>query len=95
MTPTPHDPYQARVGVADEVLEGRSLAILLAHEQQRNERREQDRAGGQLELLERHQLAQAFATHSVPHLVVVLRKDHEPVRRYVTRGSAVPPLPVG
>ena len=55
----PHRFHQVIVQVADEVLEWSRLTILLAHEEQRNERREQDSASRQLQPLEPELLAEA------------------------------------
>src|SRR5262245_30017856 len=53
------------VGVRGEEQEWRRLAVLLAHEQQRDERRQDDRGRRDLERVERDELGQSLAEHPV------------------------------
>src|SRR5690606_10440879 len=73
----PHGLDQLGLRVADEVLEGRRFAVLLAHEDQGQEGREQQQRPGQLLLLEAEQAAEALAQQTVAHLIVVLNRDDE------------------
>lgn len=65
------------VGVADKVEEGRGFAVLLAHEEQRQEWREDDGGGGELELLEGGERGETFAEHAIADLIVILNADGE------------------
>ena len=76
-----------RVDVVGEELERRVLAVLLAHEQQRHERREQGAEGGQRTSRRR----QPVAHGAVADLVVVLVEHDEPVGRHVVGRSAEAP----
>ena len=60
-----------------EVQERRGLAVLLAHEEQRHERREQHDAGGELGALEVDDRDSRSPSAAVADLVVVLREDDE------------------
>src|SRR6266850_480939 len=87
----PHRVDKLWIEMADEILKRRDFAVFLSHEQKRDERGQQDGAGGQLESFQRDQLTQALTEHAVAHLIVILRKDHELLRWHVTGGMAVPP----
>src|SRR3954454_13631902 len=76
LAPLPHGPDEVRVRMVDEVEERRRLAILLPHEEERQERREDHRARGELQALEIHQDREALALHAVARLIVVLAADH-------------------
>src|SRR2546426_10901736 len=76
--------------MVDEVLEGGRLTVLLAHEQQGDERRKDGDSRRELQSLEADQTAQALAQHAVSHLVVVLGEDHKPVGGNQSRRIAVP-----
>ena len=67
------------VAVVDEVRERRSLAVLLAHEQHRRERRQQDRRGGEpvTRIVDRRVREQAGAGGRVADVVVVGVEDDE------------------
>ena len=67
-----HALVELRVRVVGEVQERRRLAVLLAHEQQGHERREQHDAGDELDRLEAHERRQPLAERPVADLVVVL-----------------------
>src|SRR5918992_2470889 len=57
---------ELRVPVTDEVLKRICLAILLAHKDQRDVRRQEQQRGGQLELIGGHERRQAVARRTVP-----------------------------
>ena len=86
--PLAHGLRQLRVGVAREVVERRGLAVLLAHEQQRHERREQHQRRRQLGGLRVDQRGQPAAAGPVADLVVVLRVGHEAGARSCHAGRA-------
>ena len=93
-TPAPSDGLdELRVAVVHEIEEGRGFGVLLAHEQQRDERRQHQQPGGELQGFEVHQLRQAFAPRPVPHLIVVLHADHESLTGDAVGRRAVPALP--
>ena len=69
---------QLRIRMLYEVPEGSCLAVLFAHEQQRQERRQQDCARGQFLLLQTHQRRQALSEHPVADLIVIAAEDHQP-----------------
>src|SRR5579859_3299367 len=68
---------QSRVSVAGEVLEGRPLAVLFAHEQEWEKRGQQVDACRQLERFKINQGGQTLASRSIPDLVVILRANHK------------------
>ena len=76
--------------MVDEILEGGRLTVLLAHEQQGDERRKDGDSRRELQSLEADQTAQALAQHAVSHLVVVLGEDHKPVGGNQSGRIAVP-----
>src|SRR3981081_3303228 len=68
---------QPGVSVTGEVLKGCSLAILFAHEKQRDARRENSDSCSELKPLKVHQGAQPFARSSISYLIVILVANHE------------------
>src|SRR5690242_15052533 len=66
---------ERRITVTGEVEEGRRLAILFAHEEQRNKGGEQSGARGKLEAFEVHNTAETIAQRAIPYLIVILRAD--------------------
>ncbi len=92
---SPHRFNEVGIGVADEVRKGRRLSVLLPHEEERNEGRKQHDPSRELHPFEADKLTQPFAPHPVSHLVVVLRKDHEHMRRDIPRGISVPTVAIG
>src|SRR5439155_15627158 len=68
---------QIGIRVRGEVLERRGLAVLLAHEEHRNERRKDDRGRGEAQLRGRDDGGETLAAHAVADLVMVLREDDE------------------
>ncbi len=92
--PLAHRLDQGRVGVANEILERCRLAVLLAHEEQRNEWREQHGSGGE-PLPRRGQCrTETVAQAPIADLVVVLGEDHKLLREIEPRTAPVPALPV-
>ncbi len=75
------------VDVVREELKRRVLAVLLAHEQHRDVRREQRAERGQRARFG----GQPIAEGAIPDLVVVLVEDHEPLGRHVVGGRTEPP----
>src|ERR1700722_4515833 len=61
---------QIAVPVTREIQERRSLPILLAHEKERNKRREQGHPRGQLLRLEFNERAQPLPACAIAHLIV-------------------------
>src|SRR5579863_3155379 len=74
--PFTHSFHQSQVAVAHEIQKWCALAILLAHEEQRNIRSEQNHAGSKLQLFERRRLSQAIAEQAIADLIVILRKHN-------------------
>ncbi len=75
--------------MAHEVEERARLAVLLAHEQERHVRREEDERGREPQAFERHQAREPLAERAVADLIVVLREHDEPVGRHVGRRRTV------
>ena len=94
LPPFPDRLDEARVAMVHEVEERSNLAVLLPHEQERQEGRKQDDARGELQGLEADQAGEPLPAHPVPHLVVVLGEHDELSRREVARRVSVPALPV-
>ena len=69
---------ERRVAVAGEILEGLRLAVLLAHEEERHEGREEHRRRRQFLPLIRDDVAEAVARRAVADLIVILGADDEP-----------------
>src|SRR5262245_41166661 len=90
----PHRFDKLRIEMADEIWKRRDFAVFLSHEQEWDKRGQQHGAGGQLEGFQRDQLTQALTQHTVPHLIVILRKDHELLRWNVARGITMPSLTI-
>jgi hypothetical protein len=88
----PHGLAQRGVAVVHEVEEGRRLAVLLAHEEERQVRGAQGERGGQPELLGTVQGREPLASRPVSDLVVVLGTDHEAIARDVARRRTVAPI---
>ncbi len=79
-----------------EIQERFARGAFLAHEQQRNHRREQLQRYRQAQRLGFGEDAETLAEGAVADLVVVLQKQHEGVRRQVgTRFAARPAVAVG
>ena len=74
-----HGGDEIRIGVAHEVRERRRLAVLLAHEEQRDERGEQDGRGRDLGAAGPGERLESLTPGAVADLVVVLRAHHEAV----------------
>ena len=68
---------QPRVGMLGEVEEGRRFPVLLPHEQQWNEGREQYSSSGQFLRFESKQRAVSFSPASIPDLIMILRKNDQ------------------
>ena len=85
--------HELVVGVADEILKRSCLAVLIAHEHQGNERREQHGANGKLVRLQRDKPVEPVAVHAIADLIMVLCV-HDKLHRWnasgmVSRMSAV------
>ncbi|MNL32580.1 hypothetical protein D3C87_1544410 [compost metagenome] len=84
-----HSLRQRRVRVAGEVQERRAAAAFLAHEDQRNLRRQQlHRDGGAQAFGVLGKLGQPLAPGAVAGLVMVLQEQHEGRGRQVAAGFA-------
>ena len=94
LPPFPDRLDEARVAMVHEVEERGNLAVLLPHEQKRQEGGKQDDARGELQGLEADQAGEPLPAHPVPHLVVVLGEHDELPRREVARRVSVPALAV-
>src|SRR5712672_4174908 len=81
--------------MAGEIQKRRRLPVLLPHEQQRHEGREQIRAGSELQAFKIDQGTKAFSKSAVPDLVVVLRADYIvcTLERRRAISVASPPVP--
>ena len=77
--------------MVDEIREGRCFAIFFTHKQQRNEGRQETRAGGQPLLFGSNKLSQPFAVWTVADLIMILREDDKALRRLSQGGCAMPP----
>ena len=82
---------QVWVIMIGEVEEGVRLAVLLAHEEERDEGREEDGGRGQFPLGQGEEVGEPFAAGTVADLVVVLGEDDELVspgrRRRATKAA--------
>ena len=76
-------------------MKGVRLAVLLSHEQERHEGREQEHRGRDLAPLEAHEGREPLAAAAIGDLVVVLQADDELLAGPAARGGAVPPAAVG
>src|SRR5438094_403816 len=88
-----HGLAQHRVGVVRQVKEGRARRPFLSLEQQRREGRGQEQGGRCLYPAFVHQRGESITRGPVPHLIVVLSRDHESVRRNAGRFGAAHLLP--
>src|SRR5260370_8378902 len=81
--------------MAGEIQKRRCLPVLLPHEQQRHEGREQIRAGSELQAFKIDQGTEAFSKSAVPDLVVVLGADYIvcTLERRRAISVASPPVP--
>src|SRR5438552_12669153 len=70
-----HSILQHAIAIIREELEGRGLAILLPHEQQRGVRSEQQESSGELARSARNERIQAISLGAIADLVMVLRAD--------------------
>ena len=84
---SPDGAAQLRIGEVDEEGEGRGLGILLAHEEQRQTRRQEQHPGGEPQRSPVEYAAQPLARHSVARLIVVLGIDDHSKRLEVGRGA--------
>jgi hypothetical protein len=75
-----HSLDQLGVGMTGEVLKGRSLAVLFAHEKQGYEGREQADSSRKLKRFKVHEAAQPFSRGAISHLIVILVRNHEVAR---------------
>ena len=93
--PFPNRLDQDGISVAHEVQERIAVGVLLAHEEERDVRREQKYSGRQTHTRRLDQRRQALPGGTVADLIVVLHADDEPVAGHVFRGMPVAPAPIG
>src|SRR5712671_5923143 len=81
--------------MAGEIQKRRRLPVLLPHEQQRHERREQIRAGSELQAFKIDQGSEAFSKSAIADLIVILCADHIvcTLERRRAISVASPPVP--
>src|SRR5690242_11660960 len=89
LAPCAHGLDERGITVVGEVEEGCRLAVLLAHEEHRQVRREEYQRRGKTLLLRRDQHREPLRLGTVADLVVVLRADDESLLRHVRRRPAV------
>ena len=75
-----HSLDQLGVAMTGEVLKGRRLAILFAHEKQGYEGREQADSSRKLKRFKVHEGAQPFSRGAISHLIMILVRNHEVAR---------------
>src|SRR5882762_8009426 len=81
--------------MAGEIQKWRRLPVLLPHEQQRHEGREQIRSGSELQAFKIDQGSEAFSKSAVPDLIVILRADYIVCTLERRRAVSVASPPVG
>src|SRR5579859_795616 len=77
-----------------EVEKWRAVIKFLAHEDQWNTRGAQHQRGSELSLLEGNQVRKAVSVTGVRDLIVVLKRDYEPVAWFVLGGTPETAFPV-
>src|ERR1700733_9846022 len=85
----PHGFDDARITMADKILEGSLFAIFFAHEEQRDVGRKKSNGRGQLQPLERNHCCEAVSERSIAHLIVILRGNYEGFPRKAVRRITV------
>ena len=90
----PHRLGEILVEERAEELKARRLAVLLAHEEERDGRGHEHETHRELHRLERHERAEPLALGPVADLIVVLQEDHEVVARQIAARRAARPTEI-